>query len=164
MTTETEMQTDLAVRVQRVSELSSELTTATPINEVLNVIGLFGEAKAVLAEMQKAAEEIAVEILKRDGEATIGTVRWWAGVSKTTKCKSLKAAAEMIFQASGGDWDKFVDCLSSDAIKHGAAKKLFIEAKMPEKYEQAFETKEKGKLESDAPKKTLQKLDSKYLK
>lgn len=160
--TETEPTTDeLSRHVQRVSALSID----TDFGDIINTIGLISEAKARLTELQKLAEEIAVEQLRRDGRKTIGTCSYWAGPTRTYKSKDLLATVEVVFQASGGDWSRFTDCLSTGAMKHGAVRKLLTDAGTPEKFDEVFETVETWDLKDDGEKKPrLQKVDSKFLK
>src|SRR5687767_12709349 len=96
-----------------------------------------------------------VEANAGGGEIAIGTVRYWLGFPKVTKCLNVRGCAEALLASSGGDWDEFANCLASDAIKHGAAKKI-----LGDRWDEFFAVEVRPKLVNDKPKKELQKLDT----
>jgi hypothetical protein len=94
-----------------------------------------------------------------ENEIMIGTVKYWLGYPKVTKCTNVRGCAEALLESSGGDWDAFANCLAADGVKPGAAKKI-----LGDRWDEFFTVEVRPKLENDAPKKTLQRLDTKYLK
>jgi len=131
---------------------------------VINVLGIIAECKRGLAELQKLAEAVAVERLEAIGPQVIGSIRYYAGVSKTTKPRDLREAVEAIMHASGGEWPRFVDCLSSNALKTGECRKLFAEAGSPELFDVVFETVEKAELKEGKAPKELQTINLAFVK
>lgn len=86
-------------------------------------------------------------IVLHERPIVIGPVRYIATVSSTVKCRNVPAAMEALMEASGGDWTLVCDCLSSNAIKYGAARKV-----LAERYDEFFERVEKNALKREGPK------------
>lgn len=95
-------------------------------------------------EVKDAFDEQMLPWLKANGGSlTIADQKLFAGVAKTEKVRDLKAACVSALDALGGDWDAFVELLSSDALKPGAA-----EAALGEEWRREhFEVKRKDKVE-----------------
>ncbi len=62
--------------------------------------------------------------IEANGPVVIGDVRWVLVNKKTEKVRDLKSAVMALEKAVGGEFDLFIDCLSVNAIKTGAAKKV----------------------------------------
>jgi len=93
-----------------------------------------------------------VEWIQENGDIMCGTKRYYVGKNKSTKCDDIKPTVEALHKASGGDWDMFVGCLSSNALKVGACRKILG----GEVFAKHFTTTTKDTLE-------LQAVDDKYL-
>jgi hypothetical protein len=113
-----------------------------------------------LKTAKEALEAFLITWLPEHGnELRIGDVRYWVGAKKKVKCRNIPAAVTALYEETGGDFDAFCDCLSSNAIKYGAARKV-----LGGKYELHFETTEEMDLEREAPKKVLNSVNERFLK
>jgi hypothetical protein len=119
-------------------------------------------------ETMDALDEKAIDHIKvtgRDIEYAVddkgNKMRLYLAHPKTTKCRDVRATIQALIQYSSGDWDAVESCLSSSAIKHGAAKKILP----PETWGNCFTVEVKDKLESgEVAPKQLQKFDERFNK
>ncbi len=72
---------------------------------------------------------------------------------------SALATVEALLTATNGDFQAFCEVLSSNALKHGAARKVLPE----EVYSQFFVTEVAEDLKEGGTKKKLQKFDERFL-
>lgn len=91
-------------------------------------------------------------------ELVIGDTRYFVTTKKKTKCLSIPEAVTALYEATGGDFDAFCDCLSSNAIKYGAAKKV-----LGDRFQEHFDVIEELDLEGK-PVKELASLNPKFIK
>jgi hypothetical protein len=123
------------------------------------VLAVYDRVKFYSEEIKRVkqlCEDAMIAWIKQNGDLDAGNgVRYFCGKEKTTKCNNLPGAIEAILQASDGDFTKFCDALSSNAIKYGAAKKLLS----ADKYGQLFTVTERDDLNEK-----LIKLDEKFLR
>jgi hypothetical protein len=111
-------------------------------------------------QLKEQLDERMLEYLEANGgEVSIGTVKYWIGFPKTTKCLDVRAAVEALLEATGGDMDAFCACLSSNALKYGACKEP-----LGDKWGLHFVVELKPKIENDKPKKDLQRMDTKFVR
>lgn len=127
------------------------------------------DAVAELLELRDAAKQrlkaasdlIDVNVLawcEAHGEIVRGTKRTYATDKKRVKCKNVPAALRELLIQSGGDESVMMDCLSSNAICYGEAKKVLG----PELFAQHFETKIERGLD-EKPVRTLATVDSRFV-
>jgi len=122
--------------------------------ELVNAIAF---AKEKLARVNKAVEAALIDRIKEHGEFVIGSVRYYVGTPKDTKCIDVGKALHAIIEAVGGDFDELPKYLSSDAIKHGACKSLLT----VEAYNAHFVTTAREELKEGSPKR-LYKFDENF--
>lgn len=122
-----------------------------------NLSFMAGQIKSLRDELNKRM----IEWINKHGPITIGTRTIYVGEDKTTKCKDVKAAMQALLEASDGDWDRVVQCLSANAIKHGAAK-----AVLEGDWDTHFEVVKKAKLEEgeEKPVKKIVDMDTQWIK
>lgn len=117
-----------------------------------------GKVKNYLAELkmfQKLIEGVMIEHIKAHGNIEVSpTIFYTVGADKTTRLRDLKAAVEMLWEASGGDFNRFVGCLSSNVLKPGACKSVLT----PKQFGEAFEVVVKEKLVEGGAKMKADKL------
>lgn len=137
------------------------ISTENHRDDVLAAVDMVKAFMDDAKELQRVLEEMMIEWINERGPIEIGTKKYYVGVKKTTKPHDLKAAVVTLMEESGGDWDAFVGCLSSDAIKPGAAKGV-----LGDKWEEVFYvTKAEEVREGKAkPKKSVMLIDSKFTK
>ncbi len=116
---------------------------------------------AEIKRLKALCEAVMIEKIKASGALEVRPgIRYIVTVDKTTKCDNVPMAVEAILNAVGGDFTKFCGVLSSNALKHGAAKKILA----PEDYEKLFKVTVKDSLEEKGePKKKLAKIDERFL-
>jgi hypothetical protein len=105
----------------------------------------------------KCAEQLA-KWIEKNGEITMGDVRYYVGTTKSHKPHDLRYALHRTLEAVGGDLDALADALSSDAFKAGHAKKI-----LGEHFDEVFATTEKLDLRTGKPARELKVVNTKFL-
>lgn len=134
--------------------LDSGLATQDQLRQAMELVRMLGE---VHREMREHVEAAAVKFIEAHGAFEDGPKRYYVGTNKTTKCLNVRATIEAILQASGGDFDVLVDCLSSNALKHGASRKV-----LGDQTKKFFETSEVADLKTGEAKPRLQVADGRF--
>jgi alkylated DNA nucleotide flippase Atl1 len=135
------------------------VTEETPIEEVINLVGLMDDAKRRLAEAREQAwAALHLKVEQAGGSFTFGDIRYYVGVEKKTKCRAVGRCLEALLTVSGGDWDAVVDCLSANAIKYGAAKKA-----LGGQFDNHFEVIEVPDLKEGKPERKLKAINTKFI-
>jgi hypothetical protein len=120
-----------------------------------HISSCIGRVKAFVArgrELSAMLDEQVLEHLRNTGrDLEIGDVNYYEGTVKVTKCLNPAAAADALLAKLGGDMDRFAECLSSDAFKHGHCSTVLD----PEVYASLFQTTEKPDLKTGKPKRQL---------
>lgn len=137
----------------------ARIEPTTPIDDVAYALNRLDSYMQFGRELKQRLEEAVIDWIQANGDLVIGDVRYYVGVRKTTKCIDVAAAVDALLAASGGDMQAFVACLASDALKHGAAKKV-----LGEQWDRYFKVEAKPKLENEQPKKELMKVDERFVK
>ncbi len=130
------------------------------------------EALDFIAMLKQATKEAEVRVkasmfrhIQANGPIINGTQKWYVAAEKETKCRDYSKTINTILEVSGGDEQRLIDCLSSNAFKHGTIKKLLKEFGQQERYGALFEVIEKDKLkEGGIAEKKLQCIDSRFVK
>lgn len=104
--------------------------------------------------------------INTNGPIEFGTIRYYVGPEKKTKCRDQQATADAILTACGGDWERFASCLASGAFKHGAVRVLLDQAGTPEKFGDLFEVVETQELKEGkaVTVKKLHKVDERFIR
>lgn len=112
-------------------------------------------------ERAKAVDEAMLEHIEATGEdIVIGDVRYYAAHPKDIDCPDKEATAVAVLEAVGGDMRRFGECLSSDAFKPGACRKVLA----PEVFDRCFVTTVRDKLAEGKPAaKRLVAADTRFL-
>lgn len=110
-------------------------------------------------DLKKQLEAALLEYVQERGPIEIGTVRYYAGTKKTTKCKDVASCLESLLTACGGDLGLVAQALAAQPVKHGAASKILGDAD----YVRLFETVEEPDLKDGKPLKKLQRTDTRFL-
>jgi hypothetical protein len=152
--------TDNAITVRDVERQILTIGENATVEQVQEAITRVDWFMGMAREMKAKLEQALIEYIEANGDITIGTVRYYVGHPKETKCVNVAGAVEALLQATGGDFEKVCECLSGSAVKPGATRKVLPE----DVFAGLFETTEKVTLEEGKPKKAVQKIDTKYLK
>lgn len=112
-------------------------------------------------EAQWTERAIAFAEATVKGEIRIGPKLYWVGDEKQEKDLDVRKTTEALLNKTGGDVDSFCTCLSTNAFKPGATKKILG----PELFAEHFSTTYKKKLKADgSPEKQLQCVNTDFLK
>ncbi len=112
-----------------------------------------------IKELIEQEETAMISWIQAHGDLIVSDkIRYYAGTSRTTKCTDLSAAVAALMEATGGNFEKFCEVLSSGAIKYGAAKKILD----PNVYDLCFKVEVKDTLEEGKPVKKLMKADDAF--
>ena len=136
------------------------LSPDVPIDKVLAMrvrVDFFAEKAKAFREM---LDNAMIEWINANGPIEFETIRYYVGPVKNTKCRSVKEAIPALLDATGGDMERFCEILSSNAIKHGAARGVLA----PEVWDQLFIVEEQQELKEGKPVKRLQKIDSRFVR
>lgn len=149
---------DIITKVRAALDSFSPEVTA---DEALQALEFRDRLKEITRELDSKIELAAIAWIEANGDLVKGEQRYYVAPNKSTKCRDVKSAIHAILKATGGDFDALVACLSSGAIKHGAARDI-----LPgDEYEDLFETKTTADLKTGAATpKRLQKFDPNVLK
>jgi len=138
----------------------ASLSPDTPLEQLLQTRELCKAIQDRAKELGASIEDATGEYLKANGDFEYGGVRYYYGVSRTKKCRDIRATVEAIFDAAGGDFDVFIQALSSNALKPGACANILDE----ETFAEHFDVIEKTDVKTGKPKKSVHKVDSRFLK
>ncbi len=115
--------------------------------------------KRIAREFGDELDRRMLEYVQEHGAVEIGTIKYFAGTKKKTKCRDISAALQALFESNGGDFGSVAQFLSSEPIKYGACKDLLGVA-----WHSHFEVIEEAELKEGVVKKTLQKIDTKFIR
>jgi hypothetical protein len=144
--------------------LQQQILSMTPDRPAAYALGIYERVrfyKKSLADLEATCEEQLMEWIKVNGDLVISeTARYYVGTPKTTKCLDVPATVEALMNAVAGDFTRFCDTLSANAIKHGAAKKILTEDDFARLFKtETREVLQEGKVK---PVKQLMKADSQF--
>lgn len=131
--------------------------TAAKAESIAEGIGMLALVKRRVRELDEAMTNDIIAWLKHNKtELVVGDVRHYVGPDKSWRCTDPKGVYEAIMQATGGDVDVMLGCLSSGAWKQGAARKVLGDTRF-------FVEEVKDDLKTGKPKDKLHKIDPKWM-
>lgn len=134
------------------------LNEDTPPDVLLSALERVKSYLAELKAFKALIESTMIESIKIHGPIVVSdTVKYVVGSDKSTKCDNVPAAVEALMGAVDGDFSRFCGVLSSNALKHGAAKRILA----PEQYAEFFKVTTKETLDAKPVQKLL-KLDEAF--
>jgi hypothetical protein len=129
--------TALVVAVERVGPLAS-------LEDADRALAMLAAAKAWIKDREAELKDALFQFVSaQGGRVTIGEVEFRIGFETDNRCRDVRAAAQALLEASGGDWDVFAACLSANAIKPGEARHV-----LQEKWGDHFDSVKKDKLKT----------------
>lgn len=140
----------------------ARMEVATSLDEVMELRERLAFMAAQIKGLQVNLETKLMEWINVNGPIQIGTRKIYVGSKRDTHCRALRPALEALMVECGGDWEAFCECLSSGAIKYGAAKTVMT----PEVWGQHFEVVTKTELKDgiEKPMKQIVDMDEQFLK
>lgn len=131
----------------------------TPHDTMAAWLLAIGTLKVAIREADAMLEQQAIEWIRENGQdIDCGNHRRYIGIPKETKPRDVKETARVLLEEHGPE--VLADCLSSSAIKIGAARK----ALPPADFERLFVTTEKAELATGKPAKRLLSTAPEYCK
>jgi len=138
---------------------SVSISTTTPVEEISRILNDLDVMKRRIHEAEAFIEQQLIERIKESGPFVVGSIRYYVGRKRTTKCVNVPAALDAVLMAVGGDWEKFATFLAAQPVKHGAARSL-----LPgEVFDGLFRVEEEDELKEGSAGK-LMKVDQRFLK
>lgn len=127
------------------------------IDELAMILDLVKHIEEMAGQIRKQSEDEMIERIRADGEIVIGSIRYYVGDKKTTKCIDIQKCIEALLTAAAGDLEQVCKTLSSQPIKHGAAKEILGETE----WSKFFVVETETELKEGKPR--LNKVDTKFL-
>ena len=110
------------------------------VDDVAELYSTISSAQAQLREMKERLDQFVITWLPQNGgEMYVGEILYFVTDKKKVKVRHLPSAVTGLYQATGGDFDSFVNCLSVNAIKPGEAEKILGD-RFGEFFETVYET------------------------
>ena len=128
-------------------------------DEYIETVMQFEAAERRMKDIKEQLLEARLEWHALNGDCELDDGRrYYAGTVKRTKCRDKMATAEAVLHATGVVIEDFVDTLSANAFKPGAAKKLLGGV-----WHDHFEVEEVADLKTGKAKQAIQLADDKFL-
>lgn len=108
--------------------------------------------------LKERVEEYMTKWIEANGPFAIGDTEFFLAPDKSIKCRDIRKTVTALYESVAGDFDAFCECLSVNAIKPGAAKKVLGDSRFLE----LFEVKVATDLEK-RPVKSLQMIDKRFV-
>jgi hypothetical protein len=102
--------------------MAEECSSEDALDQIMRMECLAKSLRDAAALVEKARQGFGMEQVARHGEAAMFPYR--VGVEKDEWSRDVKATLTGMLDVAAGDFDAVADCLSSNAWKPGAAKKL----------------------------------------
>lgn len=115
--------------------------------------------KSRVKEIESDVETAAAAFVTANGPVRMGNIEWRMSQVKSIKCNDIKNAVGALLDATGGDLDKLTECISSNGIKHGAARTVLGEAVFASHFTTTIKQDLEGK-----PLKELTRIDTTFTK
>jgi hypothetical protein len=122
------------------------------IEDFLTAMDTEAGLKAIVREYSARLKDAAIEYVNNNGPVETETARYYVGTKRTTKCRDTTRAVEAVLQATGGDLDRLVGCLSSQPLKHGEC-----EGVLGDEWDRHFAITEVPDLKTGRPQKELKR-------
>lgn len=103
---------------------SLDVTAPESRAKALELMDLCKRLSEVARNLSTRAEEVMLGVVRAGGDITCGDIRYYVKTPTKTVCRDKGKTIQAILEASGGDFDAVVKCLSSEAIKHGACREF----------------------------------------
>lgn len=109
-------------------------------------------------ELKVEMESALMRWITVNGEVQIGTVRYYVGTKKTTRCIDTAGAIERLLMLTSGDFEAVCACLASQPLKPGACREV-----MGDDWAKFFNVFEESDLKEGKPIKRVQKIDERFI-
>lgn len=134
------------------------------IDDFANAAGMIDAVKARIKEIERLWDDAARAFIEKNGPFILGDKKYVVGTPRKVKCDDMAGGVAALYDKTvgkDGDWDAFVTCLASNAIKQGEAAKVLP----PEIWARFFTVSYEPSLEAKSiGKKDLLVMDLRYMK
>src|SRR5688500_2803610 len=104
------------------SELGTSIVTIgeeTPTEQLLAAGDAIARLGEILRDFKSQWEAKMIARIEATGPIQDGDWLYRVGNPPKTTCNNVPQTVQALLEAVGGDFDRFCECLSSGAIKHG---------------------------------------------
>ncbi len=137
------------------------LNEDSPDNAFVESLDMLDAVAARVKELRDQWKAAALERCQSRGDMLLGHRRFYAGKATETWCDDVPATVLAIYDAAAGDFDVMAGCLSANALKSGATRKVLS----ADVFARLFRTEDKVRLKDGEPtKKQLMEIDTRYLR
>lgn len=133
---------------------------ALTVDQVATLVNRVQWFKDQTKEADTTLKGFMVEWLDQPGRSLeIGTKRYYVGDKKKTVCNDTAKALEALLEMNGGDFEAMADQLSSQPIKHGAARNVLGD----ELWKEHFTVLVEKDLKTGKPVKQVKEIDERFV-
>jgi hypothetical protein len=104
-------------------------------------------------------KQIAIAWIDRNGEFSIGQVRYWVQYPLTVRCLNVAQTGHAVLEAAGGDFDHFLEILVAQPYRHAAVRSIVGKAL----HGRLFSAHRSGRLANGVPQRVLKRADATFL-
>lgn len=142
-------------------EAAELLAPDSPREQVVRLLDLRQLLRAYADRLIEASESAVIRWIEKNGEISVGTVRYYIGTSHTTKCVDNLGAMRAVLKAVGGDDEDMARFMVSGAFKPGACREVIP----GDEYADLFRTTTRTELREGkpVPVRGLQKADTRFI-
>lgn len=101
---------------------------AVPVDQVLETRQKLQYMEERIKALKSNLDARLLAWIEKNGSIEYGTKRIYVATKKDKVCKALRPAVEALLGACGGDFDRFCQALSSNALKQGACNEIMGDA------------------------------------
>lgn len=147
-------ETSIATLEEQCLSITNDMT----VEQVMEIRERLMFAETRVKEAKASLNAALMDYIDANGPFVVGDTRFYNGVKKTTKCKSVPKCVEALLTANSGDFDEFCKVLAAQPIKHGAAKGILGDA-----WDEHFEVIEQQDVKTGKPKRETKAVDTRFL-
>lgn len=110
--------------LETTQEATLNLEEDSSVEDFSNALMVIERLLEIGRDFKERWRDKAFARVKKHGSFTVLSREFYVGRPKEWKVKELRKAVEGLFKSTGGDWDAFIDALSTNALKPGAYRKI----------------------------------------
>lgn len=140
---------------QLIERAIKAITVDSPAEDVFAALNMVGAIVQAAAELKQRVYAECRPWFEQHGDIQTPAIRWRLATEKTYECLGKGKVIEALLDATGGDFEKVCDCLSSNPFKEGAIKSALDEAGMADKFNTLFKVGVRRDVKTDKPLKKI---------
>lgn len=136
-----------------------KVTATTPSDDIAATLEKLAAYLERGKELKELLESRLKEIIEETGhDIEVGTVRYYVGDKRTTKCRDAGEAVRSLLETLGAEG--LAPLLASQPLRYGACKQVLP----ADEYDRLFEVVVERELKEGKPLKRLQKIDTRFIR